>query len=355
MSGVIEIDGSSGEGGGQILRTSLALSLVTGRPFCIKNIRTGRRKPGLLNQHLTAVNAAAAISGAKVKGNVTGSRELYFAPGRVDASRYHFAVGSAGSCTLVLQTVLPALVTADVGSELILEGGTHNPFAPPFDFLDKTFLSILRQMGPKITAWLDRPGFYPAGGGKITVSIEPAPRLSPLDLRERGRIKSKKARAIVARLPHSIAERELRIASEMLLLDPECLQIEEMTNSRGPGNVLIIEMESERITETFTGFGTRGIRAEQVAEQTAGEVLEYLSADAPVGKHLADQLLIPLALAGGGIFKTLSPTSHTLTNIEVLNRFLNAGIKVTEADGKTSVIEIKCPWHRPRPGNLQNI
>jgi RNA 3'-terminal phosphate cyclase (ATP) len=340
---LIEIDGSSGEGGGQILRTSLALSLVTGRPFRIERIRAGRKKPGLLNQHLTAANAAADISGARVTGNVIGSRELYFAPGPVRAGRYHFDVGSAGSCTLVLQTVLPALITGDAGSELILEGGTHNPFAPPFDFLNKTFLPLLRRMGPETDAELYRPGFYPAGGGKMAVSIEATRELSPLDLRNRGPIKSRGARALVARLPRGIAERELKKIGEMLSLDPENQQVEEISNSRGPGNVVMVEIQSEHITETFTGFGMRGVRAEQVAEQTAKDVLEYLSVDAPVGKQLADQLLIPLALAGGGIFKTLPLTAHTLTNIEVLKLFLNVKIEISETDGGTVAIEIKCP------------
>lgn len=343
FSDLIEIDGSSGEGGGQILRTSLALSLVTGRPFRIERIRAGRKKPGLLNQHLTAVNAAADISGAEVTGNVIGSRELYFAPGPVRAGRYHFDVGSAGSCTLVLQTVLPALITADAGTELILEGGTHNPFAPPFDFLSKTFLPLLSQIGPKTSAKLHRPGFYPAGGGKMTVSIEPAKKLSPIELRNRGRIRMRRARAVVARLPRSIAERELRIVGEMLGLGTEHAKIQEVTDSRGPGNALLVEIDSEHITETFTGFGMRGVPAERVAEGTAEEVLEYLSSDAPVGKHLADQILIPLALAGGGIFKTLPLTAHTLTNMEVLKQFLDVEIEIIETDGKAVTIEIKCP------------
>lgn len=341
LSDVIEIDGSFGEGGGQILRTSLALSLVTGRPFRINKIRAGRKKPGLLHQHLTAVKAAATISRAQVRGNDIGSPKLYFAPGTVKHGRYHFAVGTAGSCTLVLQAILPALATVDIGSELILEGGTHNPFAPPFDFLDKAILPIMNLIGFSITAMLKRPGFYPAGGGKIMVSIQAAGKLSQIDLLDRGKIKRKQATAIVAKLPVSIAERELMIIRKNLSVDPECLLVEEITDSRGPGNVLIVEIESEHITEIFTGFGMRGIRAEQVAERTGAEVLEYLSADVPVGKHLADQLLIPVALAGGGKFKTLSPTEHTITNVEVLKRFLDIDISVSETEPKTALIEIK--------------
>jgi RNA 3'-terminal phosphate cyclase (ATP) len=347
MKSVIEIDGSSGEGGGQILRTSLTLSLVTGKPFRIVGIRAGRKKPGLLNQHLTAAYAAAAISSAIIEGNEIGARELYFAPDRIRAGRYRFAVGSAGSCMLVLQTVLPALFAAKSESELILEGGTHNPFAPPFDFLEKTFLPLLRRMGLGIAARLLRPGFFPAGGGKIAVSIKPTGELSSIDLLDRGEIKSMRARAVVARLPRNIAERELRVTGETLGLEPEHMQIEETSGSRGPGNALIVEIECRNITEIITGFGMRGVSAEQVAERTAEDALEYLSSDAPVGKHLADQLLIPLALAGGGKFKTLPLTAHTLTNIDVIRRFLDIEIRVAKKEEKSSIIEVRAPRNQP--------
>jgi RNA 3'-terminal phosphate cyclase (ATP) len=340
MNDPIEIDGSFGEGGGQILRTSLALSLVTGRPFIINNIRAGRKKPGLLRQHLTAVNASMEISNAEVTGNFIDSRELYFAPRKVKPGRYRFDVGTAGSCTLVFQTVLPALAIADGESELVLEGGTHNPYAPPFDFLEKTFIPILNRMGPEVSARLERPGFYPAGGGKIAISIKPMEKLSQLDLLERGKIKRMSARAVVAKLPRSIAERELKVIKESLALEQVSLNIEEIANSRGPGNVLIVEIESEQITEVFTGFGVRGVRAEKVAEQTAKEVVEYLSSDVPVGKYLADQLLIPMALAGVGKFKTLPQTEHTITNIRTLKLFLDIDIKVTDAENCASIISL---------------
>lgn len=341
MNNVIEIDGSFGEGGGQILRTSMALSLVTGKPFRITNIRAGRKKPGLLHQHQTAANAAATISQAELKGNDIGSQELYFAPNKVKFGRYHFAVGTAGSCTLVLQTVLPALITTNGKSELILEGGTHNPFAPPFDFLAKAFLPVLNRMGPRISTKLERPGFYPAGGGKFVALIEPAEKLSQIDLLYRGQIKRKRARAIVAKLPRSIAERELKIIRERLSFDTQCLHVEEIVNSRGPGNALIVELECEHITEIFTGFGMRGVRAEQVAERTAKEVQEYLASDVPVGRHLADQLLIPMALAGAGKFRTLPLTNHSNTNIEVLKQFLDVKITVAQMDRNVCKVEIR--------------
>ena len=167
---MIEIDGSQGEGGGQILRTALALALVTGKPFRITNIRAGRKKPGLLRQHLTAIQAAMAVGGAAAEGATIGSRDLVFHPGAITPGTYRFAVGTAGSTTLVLQTILPALLCAGGESMLTLEGGTHNPFAPPFDFLQTTFLPQVNRLGPKVEAVLERPGFYPAGGGRFRVS-----------------------------------------------------------------------------------------------------------------------------------------------------------------------------------------
>lgn len=319
---MIVIDGSQGEGGGQILRSALALSLVTGLPFRIEKIRAGRRKPGLMRQHLTAVDAAAAVGRAEAEGARIGSQQLAFAPKAIRSGKYHFAVGTAGSCTLVLQTVLPALLTADGPSELLLEGGTHNPYAPPFDFLDRAFLPLIRRMGPKVSASLQRPGFYPAGGGRFTVSIEPASGLGRIELPERGSVLNCSATATVARLPRSIGERELKVVRERLGWDEECCHVEEASSSPGPGNILSIGIESEHCAEVFTGFGELGVSAEKVAKDTVKLVEEYLSANVPVGPFLADQLLLPMALAGGGSFRTLAPTRHMTTNAEVIRLFL---------------------------------
>jgi RNA 3'-terminal phosphate cyclase (ATP) len=328
---MITIDGSYGEGGGQILRTSLALSLVTGKPFAINSIRAGRKKPGLMRQHLTAVNAAAEIGKAAVKGNRIGSQEFTFDPETIRPGNFHFAIGSAGSCTLVFQTVLPALIAADGPSEIILEGGTHNPFAPPFDFLEKVFLPVINRMGPTVGTVLEKPGFYPAGGGRFKVTIDPA-GLGRMDLRARGNIIGRSARAAVANLPVKIAHRELKVVSEKLEWGSELLKAVEIENSQGPGNILTVEIESENITEVFTGFGERGISAEKVAKRTVKSVREYLASDVPVGRYLADQLLIPMAMAGGGKFRTLSPTKHTTTNIEIIKKFLEVEIDISEHD-----------------------
>jgi RNA 3'-terminal phosphate cyclase (ATP) len=337
---MIEIDGSIGEGGGQILRSSLSLSLATGQAVRLFNLRANRPKPGLMRQHLTAVLAAAEVGSADVRGAELRSREITFSPGPVRAGDYHFAVGTAGSATLVLQTVLPVLITADGPSSLILEGGTHNDHAPPFDFVDKTFLPLINAMGPHVKARLDRPGFYPAGGGRIEVQVTPAAKLGRLDLIDRGRVIGVRARALVARLPKHIAARELTVIARKLGLRRKQLDVVEETRSASAGNVVLIEIQSAHLTEVITGFGAIGTPAEKVAARAAREARDYLDAGVPVGAHLADQLLLPLALAGGGSFRTPEITDHTRTNIEVIRRFLDLEIAVTEHEDRTATIRV---------------
>ena len=329
-----------GEGGGQVLRTSLALSLVTGRPFHIKKIRAGRKKPGLLRQHLTAVNAAVEISHAEVQGAVAESTELSFHPHKVRPGDYTFSVGTAGSTTLVLQSVLPALLTADRPSKLVIEGGTHNPYAPPFEFIEKCFLPCLRRMGPGCSCTLDRPGYYPAGGGRMIINVDPAARLEPLELNERGQALHHTAHAVICHLSPQIGRRELDVIKKMLEWEEGCLRLVEMHNAQGSGNVLIAELSFEHIVEIFTGFGERGVPAEQVAQGVVKEIKEYLSVDAPVGKYLADQLLLPLAIAGRGSFRTLPPTTHTLTSIDVIRKFLAIDIRSQEVTENTWQIRL---------------
>lgn len=325
---MITIDGSQGEGGGQVLRSALALSLVTGRGFLIRSIRARRKQPGLLPQHLAAVRAAAEVGHAEVTGASLGSSELRFEPGVVRAGECRFAVGTAGSATLVLQAVLPPLLCAEGPSTLWLEGGTHNPWAPPFDFLAKAFLPLIRRMGPTVAATLVRPGFFPAGGGELQVGIMPAARLSPVELLERGAVQRVTATACVAQLPRHIAERELQVIGRELRMEAGALVVEEIRNSRGPGNTVMIKVVCEHVTEVFTGFGQRGVRAEAVAEGVLQETQRYLAAGVPVGEHLADQLLLPLALTGGGTFRTLPLTGHAETNMDVIRTFLDVRFSV---------------------------
>lgn len=342
---MLTIDGSKGEGGGQMLRTSLCLSLVTQQPVRVVNIRAGRARPGLMRQHLTAAQAAAAVSGATLEGAAVGSREIAIRPGAVHAGDYTFAVGTAGSATLVLQTILPALLTAGGRSTVVLEGGTHNPQSPPFDFLARAFLPLLRRMGPVVEATLERPGFYPAGGGRFRVTVEPSARLTGFELLERGELRAAQARAIVASLPRSIAERELQVIARRTGWARDRLRAESIADAVGPGNVVLVELESEHVTEVFTAFGERGVPAETVAERVAAETLDYLEAGVPVGEHLADQLLLPLAMAGGGAFRALAPSLHTRTQAEVIRTFLGTSTRMTPTspDERAWHVEVRGP------------
>jgi len=336
----ITIDGARGEGGGQILRTSLALSLVTGRPVRFVNIRAGRHKPGLLRQHLTGLRAAAAIGAAEISGDRLGSREVSFAPTRAPAGGdYHFKVGSAGSAGLVLQTVLPALLRADGPSELVIEGGTHNMSSPPHDFLERCYLPLLAEMGGQVTLTLERPGFYPAGGGQYRALITPS-KLSPIEVVERGAVRGMRARAVVSQLHDNVAHRELRTLQDRLSIDKGSLEFRRETRSPGPGNVVTVDVESERLTAVFTSFGRKGVTAELVARGLVKQVQAYLSGGAPVGAHLADQLLLLFALAGGGRLVTQRPTLHTTTNLETIQRFLDVPITMAERARECSELRV---------------
>ena len=338
---MIVIDGSFGEGGGQIIRTSLALSLVTRRAFRVERVRARREKPGLQRQHLTAVMAAAEVGRARVEGARVGAREFSFEPSDVAPGDYTFSIGTAGSTTLVLQTVLPPLMHARAASLLTLEGGTHNVHAPPFDFIQKSFLPLVNRTGPRVSTELARYGFYPPGGGRFQVFIEPASERRRLDLDERGRVRRRLARALVVKIPPSVAERELAVVRERLGWSGDELTVATSNNALSPGNVLTLEVETEHLTEVFTGMGERGVRAETVAERACDEVQNYLDAGAPVGEHLADQLLLPLALGAGGSYTTGPLSLHTTTNIEIVKKFLDVKITRTQLSETQWRIEVK--------------
>ncbi len=330
MTSCIEIDGSLGEGGGQVLRTSLALAAVTGTAVRIDNIRAGRGKPGLLRQHLTCARAIAEITGGQLDGAALGSTTLTLAPGPARAGDYHFSIGSAGSAGLVLQTVLWPLLFCDRPSRVVIDGGTHNKASPPFDFLATTFLPLLARMGARVNLIIDRHGFYPAGGGRYVCSIEPCAALAPIELTRAGPVRARRARALLSRLPRHIGERELATLEARVALHDRA--VEEVA-SPGPGNALVLAIERDQVTEVITGFGERGVRAETVASRVADEAERYGRAGVPVGDHLADQLIVPLALAGGGAFRCAEPTPHTRTNIEVVGRFVDTPVAVTAEDG----------------------
>ena len=331
----IDIDGSRGEGGGQILRTALALAIVTGRKLRMKKIRAGRKNPGLQRQHLACVEAAAKLCGAKVSGAELQSQSLDFAPGNERASELAIDIGSAGSTTLVVQTILIPALLGDRPVRALITGGTHNPFAPPYDFLDHVFLPHLRAMGADVSLELARYGTMPEGGGQLVLETRPS-KLKPIEILEAGAITARRATAIVAKLPRHIAERELAVAQERLK-EPRCEAIE--LADVGPHNCFMVEVElASGARELCTSHGRKGYPAEDVADDALDELEDFLECGVPVGEHLADQLLLPMAVAGGGKFRTLAPlTDHAHTNAGVIREFLDVELAVREAEDVAEV------------------
>jgi RNA 3'-terminal phosphate cyclase (ATP) len=330
---MIELDGATGEGGGQILRSALTLSMITGQPFRITNIRANRAKPGLMRQHLMAVHSAAQISDAVVTHAQVGSSELTFAPKKIKAGDYQFAIGTAGSCTLVLQTLLLALAHADGPSTVRISGGTHNPMAPPVQFLQRAYCRVLAAMGVGVDISLVRSGFYPAGGGVVIASVEPCAQMRQIALMEPGPRQAAYAEAIVAGIPASVGARELdAVGAGMGWGEPQLL-MRGLPGEQGPGNAVLITLEHEHVTEVFTAIGEKTVRAEAVAKKAVHEARAFIASGAAVGEHLADQLLLPMALAGGGRFTSASVSQHAITNAQVIARFLPVEIGFCEDAG----------------------
>lgn len=334
---MLEIDGAFGEGGGQVLRSAVSLAMCTGTPFRITRIRAGRSKPGLLRQHMTAVAASAEVCSAQVHGLSIGSQELEFYPGRIKAGEFRFAVGSAGSATLVLQTVLPALWQAEDESRLVLQGGTHNPAAPPFHFLQRAFAPQLAKMGVALDMQLDKHGFFPAGGGQFRATITPARELVPLHLTERGERREAWAEGLFACIPAHVAKRELAHLGNLMNWPEDWLHVRQVADEQGPGNILMATVQHEHVCEVFSKVGDRSISAEQVARQVADDTRAWLASTAAVGPQLADQLLLPMALAGEGSLTASSVTEHSRTNMAVIEKFLPVEFTVTPQEGRTLI------------------
>jgi RNA 3'-terminal phosphate cyclase (ATP) len=335
---MVELDGSIG--GGQILRTALTLSMITGLPFCIENIRAKRSRPGLMRQHLVAVQAAAQVCGGQVTGASTGSQQLAFHPGPVQPGSYRFAIGTAGSCTLVLQTLIPALLHAGTPSHVEVNGGTHNPLAPPAHFLQRAYCRAMADMGAAIDIQLHRFGFFPAGGGVVSADIQPCARLRPFEWMARGECKAAFAEAFVAGVPLDVAWRELACIGKGMDWDESQLLARGLPNDEGPGNALLITLEYEHVTEVVTAFGERSVRAEEVARKALRQARHYIASNAAVGEHLADQLMVPLALAGAGGFTAETVSDHAITNAHVIERFLPVRFSFGERDKlKTCSVE----------------
>jgi RNA 3'-terminal phosphate cyclase (ATP) len=324
MTPVIGIDGSHGEGGGQILRSALSLAAILGRPVEVTKIRAGRRNPGLQPQHLASVHALAKITDAEVRGAELGSTSLYFAPGPNSGGSYRFEVATAGAASLVFQTVIAPLAFAERPSYLTLTGGTHVPWSPAAPYLSEILLPTVAIMGVVATWRVGRAGFYPKGGGEVEAVVEPLTRLDPLDLSDRGSLLRLRGISAVARLPRRIAERQADRARRRLAdaghdLDVEIAELDAIS----PGDSLFLWAEFERSRAGFSALGERGKPAERVADEAADGLLGFLAQDAAIEPHLADQLVLFMGLANGCSTLTTSEVSrHLLTNLWTIEQFL---------------------------------
>jgi len=341
---MIEIDGAKGEGGGQILRSALTLSLMTDRHFRILNIRARRSKPGLRPQHLTSVKAAASVGRAQVEGACLGSREIEFRPSSIRPGSYRFEIPTAGSTSLVLQTVFLPLSTAESPSEIEIIGGTHVPWSPCFHYLETNWLPAMELQGFRADLALEIAGFYPQGGGRIGATIQPLKkRVAPLTCLLRGGLQRVSGLSLVSNLPESIAQRQRNRAVERLA-DLGCpVEIDVQTfPSPGKGSLLLLHAEFEAGQACYFGLGARGKPAERVADEAVDALQAFLSGDGAVDEYLADQLLLPLAFADGDSeFRTSKITQHLLTSAEVIHAFGAAEIDIRGELDQHGVVKIK--------------
>jgi RNA 3'-terminal phosphate cyclase (ATP) len=340
---LLELDGSFGEGGGQILRTSLALALITGRPFHLRNVRAGRAKPGLQPQHLMSVRAAAAVGQAKVRGASRGSSDLVFEPGPVASGKYDFPIGTAGATGLVLQTLYLPLAWKTTGpSEVIITGGTHVTTSPCFHFLDTTWRAYLRQFGLHVGLTMKRPGFYPRGGGVLLAHVQPCSHIRPFRPKPPGKITAAAGFSAVAGLPEDIARRQARRAVYRLREAGLKADLREESWDGGPGTVLAVVLPTAPAPTLYFGLGDRGKPAERVADEAVDQVLAYLrTGPAGVDEHSADQIVLPLALAEGrSEFPVAQVTRHLLTNLAVIRRFVEREMACEGEEGGPGVVRI---------------
>lgn len=339
---MIEIDGSEGEGGGQILRSALALSILTGKPFKLVNIRARRAKPGLAPQHLASVKAAANISSAVYKGGQIGSAVLHFEPGECKGGTYFLGVHTAGATALILHTVyLPLALRGGVESKLTITGGTHVAKAPCYHFLEKTWAAYLRRMGIEIRLEMAKPGFYPRGGGEIRAVIRPCSVVRPLHLTSCPELTTAGGFAAVADLPETISKKMSRRLEHKLSgvgVDAD-IPREEWTN--GPAAVAAVLFRQAPVPPLFFAIGERGKPAEVVADEAAEEAVNFKKSGCPVDPHSADQIVLPLAFAeGASEYRVSEVTQHLLTNIETVRRFVDREISCDGPVGTPGTVRV---------------
>lgn len=337
---MITINGAQGEGGGQIFRSALTLSMCLGKAVTVTQIRQGRTKPGLMRQHLACVNAAAEICDAKVNGAHLGSQEITFEPGDIKAGNYRFAIGSAGSTCLLFQTLLPALARSGHVSELILEGGTHCSFSPSFDFIRHAYLPQLEKMGYRVEVNIDSYGFYPVGGGRWTAKIYPLTQTeASFDLTELGSVMMHEGLAISSRIAKHVSERELQHLQKRSKWSYDRLE-HQAVNSPGAGNVVSLRTHFKQHTAVCESIGTLGVSAERVAGRAVQAMSELLKAEVPVCEHLADQLLLPMALGYGGRFMSVEPSQHTKTHCEVIAMLTQRQVSMQQVNKHAWLLEL---------------
>ena len=335
---MIEIDGSTGEGGGQVLRTAISLSAVTEEPIRIVNIRAGRPNPGLSKQHVTSVQAVAALSDARVDGLCLGAKEIEFHPGALLGGRFRFDIGTAGSVSLVvLGCLLPAAMSKS-GVDMTITGGTDVKWAPPIDYITRVHAPIARKFGLECSTELISRGFYPEGGGECRIEVAPSGGLHGVDIGTRGELKAVTGIAYSQNLPDHVVSRMRHAALRRLppmsgaAIDSDVRQ----GHSTGAGILLVAECENTAVGQT--ALGGKGVRAEILGEECAADLTETIQSGAAVDGHMLDQVLLYMAVAkGGSIAVAEELTTHAATNIAVIEAILDRTFSVTNKEGLVEV------------------
>ncbi len=340
-TGLVLIDGSIGEGGGQVLRTSLTLSMLLLKPFEMINIRANRPNPGIQPQHLKAIESSAVISDAVVEGAYLRSNRIRFFPSRIKFGNFRFDIGTAGSTSLVLQTLYLPLSFSEGASTLTIIGGTHVAWSPTFDYIKNCWVYFMERIGLKIKVEMKKAGFYPHGGGEIKAVISPTDEIKPIKLIERGELLKIQVYSAHTNLTDEVAQRQAKTAEKILKRYGKIEVIIDELKSRSKNTTIAITGIFENAVCCYTNLGERGKRAEVVAEEACEKFIKFISSDAVIDEHMADQILLPLSIAGGiSEFKTPRITNHLLTNIETIKKFIGVDFEIEEF-GKSFKVKIK--------------